>query len=932
MKYLNETKMIIVILVVSLILSGSICHDICGQKTIKETKPWTYWWWMGSAVDSSNITYNLEEFSQAGIGGVHIIPIYGVKGYEEKFIDYLSPRWMEMLAYTGKECDRLGIGMDMTLGTGWPFGGPNVPDKYASDQIKSFSCEITGSKRVEIDVIEEVKKLADEKTINRNREIISVDAFGIDGKRIPLINNTDKDGLLNWTAPKGEWKIIALVMESPVQLVKRAAPGGKGNVVDPFSKEALNNYLGYFDKAFENYSGKMPGAFYHDSYEYYNADWTRNLLNEFKSRRGYDLLDMLPEFLSEDENEITARVKSDYRCTVAELHTEFIETNSEWANNKKALFRNQAHGSPTNLLDTYAAADIPECEVFGAPKVDIPGLERDSLFTRVEYVDPLILKFASSAAHVSGKNLVSSETGTWLSEHFRESLSQIKPEVDLLMYSGVNHIFYHGMAYSPKDEEWPGWQFYAATNYAPTNSIWYDIPSLNKYIERCQSVLQSGKPDNEILVYFPVWDIWHSSKTGLIPLQVHQPENWLFGTPFYKTVKKLYENGYSFDYASDNQIKSMTVDDNSIISNSNKYKTIVIPSCRFIPVETYKKLLSIIETGGKVVFVNGLPDDVPGFNDFEKLRIEIKKIRNHIMSEDNLMAGKVIVGSDILFMLSHSGIPAEEYSDYKIDFIRRKTEDARYSFLVSHHSTPLNNWVKLAYPAQSVFIFDPMNDKTGKAKTRLNSDSTTSVYLQIDPGASLILKAYDKEIEGDNWEYFTEADTCYGIKGEWNVEFIQGGPVLPLEETVTKLESWTNFSDNETKRFAGTARYKLKFHNPDPNIKNWILDLGKVCESARVKINNVNLGTIWSFPFKLRLGDVLNSGENILEIEVTNLSANRIRDLDLRGVDWKKFYDINFVNIFYKKFDASGWELKDSGLLGPVMLYPAENINYDLKN
>ena len=89
-------------------------------------KPWVYWWWMGSAVDKKNLTANLELYQQAGIGGVHIIPIYGVKGWEEKYIDFLSPSWLDLLKYTIEEASRLGMGVDMSTGTGWPFGGPQV--------------------------------------------------------------------------------------------------------------------------------------------------------------------------------------------------------------------------------------------------------------------------------------------------------------------------------------------------------------------------------------------------------------------------------------------------------------------------------------------------------------------------------------------------------------------------------------------------------------------------------------------------------------------------------------------------------------------------------------------------------------------------------------------------------------------------------------
>ncbi|HLP26528.1 MAG TPA: hypothetical protein VK477_12680, partial [Acidobacteriota bacterium] len=121
----------------------------------------------------------------------------------------------------------------------------------------------------------------------------------------------------------------------------------------------------------------------------------------------------------------------------------------------------------------------------------------------------------------------------------------------------------------------------------------------------------------------------------------------------------------------------------------------------------------------------------------------------------------------------------------------------------------------------------------------------------------------------------------------------------------------------------GTARYRLEFDLPaTARADDWILDLGDVRETARVRINGRDAGLAWSLPFHLRVGELLQSGRNVLEIEVTNLAANRIRDMDQRGVDWKIMHEINYVNILYKPFDASDWDLSASGLLGPVRLVP----------
>jgi hypothetical protein len=97
------------------------------------------------------------------------------------------------------------------------------------------------------------------------------------------------------------------------------------------------------------------------------------------------------------------------------------------------------------------------------------------------------------------------------------------------------------------------------------------------------------------------------------------------------------------------------------------------------------------------------------------------------------------------------------------------------------------------------------------------------------------------------------------------------------------------------------------------------LDLGKVGQSARVRLNGRDLGTLVAPPFSVAV-DNLKSEGNMLEVEVTNVSANHIRDLDRRGVKWKNFHDSNFVNQDYRPFDASNWPLYDSGLLGPVTL------------
>src|SRR5581483_6400920 len=113
-----------------------------------ESRPWSRWWWLGSAVDRENLSALLQQYQQAGLGGVEICPIYGAKGYEGRFIDFLSPKWMEMLAHTTAEAKRLGLGVDLTTGTGWPCGGPTVTAEDASARAVLKSYNIAGGKEL----------------------------------------------------------------------------------------------------------------------------------------------------------------------------------------------------------------------------------------------------------------------------------------------------------------------------------------------------------------------------------------------------------------------------------------------------------------------------------------------------------------------------------------------------------------------------------------------------------------------------------------------------------------------------------------------------------------------------------------------------------------------------------------------------------------
>lgn len=892
-----------------------------GQKT--EHLPGTYWWWMGSAVDSENLSHNLESLRSAGIGNVHIIPIYGVRGLEEHYIDFLSPDWMQVLSHTLNEARRLDMHVDMSTTTGWPFGGSHVSPGDAAGKLEYKIYTLSGGERFR------------EKIASENLQCIM--AYSGKGEIIDLSAEQDDKGIRGWTAPPGDWQIYALWQKGTGQKVKRAAPGNEGLVLDPFSVSSLNTYLERYDRAFSQGKGSYLRAQYHDSYEYYHANWTDELLDEFMARRGYDLRLHLPALTGHGSADLISRIKADYRCTMAELHLEYIEAWTRWANSHGWITRNEAHGAPANLLDLYAAADIPETETFGATSFNIPGISRNRTdISTSAPPDPLILQFASSAAHVSGKRLVASETCTWLREHFKTSLAQIKPEIDQMFLAGINHIFYHGNAYSPKEAEWPGWMFYASTHFEQKNAFWRDISALNQYVGRCQSILQSGKAANDILLYWPLADIWHKYSNEIIKtLNVHSTD-WLTDSSFGTLAARLKEQGYAFDYLSDQQLQQLVVNMDKLETGGVSYKTILIPATAHMPLPAWEKLLNLARSGATIIFDQSLPKDVPGWFELEERRdalqgsleaLEFQAVGDKMLLTE-LGDGQILTGSDLGTMLTSAGVDPETMVRKGAEYIRRTHAEGYHYFISNLSDQVLDDWVALAIPFQSAVILDPLSSgKSGLAATRQNQ-GRSEIYLQLQPGESCVIRTFvDRKAAGLPWAYLQKDVIPMELTGEWELEFIEGGPVLPSAFKTGKLASWTKLGDQEALRFAGTARYRLAFHIPDSLMAEyWQLELGEVRESARIRINGKELGCLWSIPFTVQFDNYLKRGENILEIEVSNLSANRLRDLDQRGADWQKYF---FVNIFYKDFDASKWPLMDSGLLGPVYLQ-AMKIRSDL--
>lgn len=905
------------------------------------TKPWTRWWWEGSAVKKKDLTWNLEQYQKAGLGGVEITPIYGIHGYEKEFINFLSPQWLDVLKHTLNESKRLGLGVDLANATGWPFGGPWVSEADAAKTVFYKTYTVEGGQGLKEPIVykrDAFVRTANNKTAgidsikrpvweNRNLQALALDQIvypeslpvqalvAYNGSAsIDLTKSVDKNGNLNWTAPQGgTWTLYAVFSGLHGKMVERAAPGGEGNAIDHFSAQAANKYFGRFDNAFKGFDLSSLRAFFNDSYEVDDArgqsNWTPLLFEEFKKRRGYDLREQLPALFGKDEKEKNLRVLYDYRATIDELilHN-FTEIWKRWGASKGAMVRNQSHGSPANTLDLYDAVDIPE----------------------TEGTDILRFKFATSAANVSGKPLASSESATWLNEHFLSSWGDVKKAIDLYFLGGVNHIFYHGTEYSPQAAPWPGWLFYAAVHFQPTNPQWKDFGALNNYITRVQSFLQKGAPDNDVLLYYPLVDKYSEQTRDLLQHFDGMERNFE-NSDFEHVSKWMLEKGYGFDFFSDRQLQKFKAVGTAIETGGNAYQTIFLPANKLVSVESFQKLLELAKAGATILVYKSMPADVPGWNKLDERRKSLQSMLAQLSfsESENLkkaMVGKgaFIVGNDLNDLLKATKARRELIAEKELTSIRRRNNEGTVYFINNRSGKAVNEWVPLNTTAASVALFEPMFGKTGLAQWRKVA-SGVDVLIQLQPWESLIVQTYKTAKTGSAYAYNKSAGEAQPISSQWMLRFLSGGPTIPANATLNNLGSWTELDGEDVKNFSGTARYSTSFAKPAGNAKAYLLNLGDVHETAEVFLNGKKLATLIGPTFQTTIPASDLKAMNTLEVVVANLMANRIRFMDKNNLPWKIFYNTNMParrpqNAKNGLFSAADWKPLPSGLLGPVTL------------
>jgi hypothetical protein len=548
------------------------------------------WWWFGPAVDNAQLEREMRLMKEGGIGGFEVQPVYPLslddaeKGIRNSA--FLSPEFLNALHFTADKAKELGLRFDLTLGSGWPFGGPSVSIEHAAARLRY--------ERVKVEPNTTFVKVP---SIGAGEKLIAAFLARPDGKSVvadSIREVTDiKDGVVKLsTIPDTTLDVLFFISSRTGMQVKRPAVGGEGLVLDHLNRAATDAYLkNVGDRLMSAFGTNKPYAIFCDSLEVYNQDWSSDFLEEFQRRRGYDLKPHLP-WLVNDLGRETKALRRDWGKTLTELLNErFLAPMQEWSKRNGVLFRIQDYGVPSAALSSNAFADISEGE--GA-----------------QWKVVRAARWASSANHIYGRNITSSETWTWLhSPSFRATPLDIKAEADIHFLQGINQLIGHGWPYTPPSVEYPGWRFYAAAVLNEKNPWWIVMPDVAKYLQRVSFMMRQGEPANEVAVYLPNDDGWAEMTPGnphlIEVLREHVGPDLL---------PAIFAAGYNIDFFDDDSFRQVgKIENGALVLGKSKYKVIVLPNVETIPVDTYRKFEEFARANGVLIATKRTPSQAPGF-------------------------------------------------------------------------------------------------------------------------------------------------------------------------------------------------------------------------------------------------------------------------------------------------------------------------------
>ena len=787
-----------------------------------DTKPMMRWWWFGVAVEKPEILRELQQMKADGIGGAELAFVYPqviddpARGLVNE--PFLSSPMLENVAYAAHEARTLGLRLDVTLGSGWPYGGPATTLAEAAGRLRVLELPVApGTTSLPPFQLEDGETLLSISLVNgdpKNWQAAS---------SLQLKPEQEKN-LPPGTAPR---TALVFIAGHTGQQVKRAAVGAEGWVLDPFSHQAVATHLhAVGEPLLKAFGATPPYAVFSDSLEAYGADWTADLPAEFSKRRGYDLLPHLPELVAGGTPEAES-VRHDWGKTLTELVDEnYLTQINTWAIAHHTQFRSQTYGEPAVSLFSQRLVALPEGE----------GPQWRAFST---------LRWATSANHLLGNKVTSAETFTWLhSPAFRATPLDMKAEVDLHFLIGVNQVIGHGWPYSPPQVGEPGWSLYAAAVFNDHNP-WHPVmPEVARYIQRTSFVLRQGEPANQVALLLPTDDAWAAFSPGKV--SVTQEMERLISPALMSAILSA---GYNIDYIDGDAINKLGI----------HYPVLVIPPTTRIPVETLANIQHYLAGGGKVICVGGTPP--------------VEGRAQHVADESSL--------GEALHKAAHPDFQLDSNTD-EIGFIRRKLPGADIYFVANTSNHPVAAQAAFAtthkfgqrWDAETGAVV-PLPGPAAIPLSLAAYESATFVFSDT-PSRGPVSAAAELQFAdlSTDWKVtFTSTGKTISepVLTDWTSDpatrFYSGEAVYERNLTLDKLPAGEIFLEVE-----GGAQVTQPTVRAGPGMRAWYDP--PVRDAAIVTINGRRVGSLWHPPYRLPVAGFLKPGKNHIVIKVYNTAIN----------------------------------------------------------
>lgn len=844
----------------------------------KEAAGWTRWWWFGCAVEKEEILYELDEIKKAGMGGVEIQILYAVQEEDpqkgNRPIPYFSPEFFEILAFTCEQARLRELAVDFTLGSGWPYGGPMIPEDMSPETLVPYIQEIQGPCRFSYDytcVLPGEMKCA--VLVRNDGGHLSYESA------LDVSDQFEPTYLYNWPwgsrlkeidIPGGDWRLYVFIVSNYCQQVAIPARGMNGPVMDHCRKEALDLFFhSVAVPLLERLGGNAFRAFFCDSIELGGNNFSSLILEEFPQRRGYDFRTALPAVWG-DMGEDTPYLRYDYFKTFSELTLEnFFRHLTGLSHEYGMKTRIQAHGTWADILMAYAAADIPEGETFGSHDKN--------------RVNTVHRRLASSAAIVYEKPVVSNESFTWLRmPRFLVTPEMIKRAADAIFCDGMNHIINHGYAYSPRSEGRPGWAFYASSVISHVNPWWDYYPNIGRYIQRVSALMQTSAPVSSVAVFIPQADIWSDAPASELHMSL-KVEQYVGE----ETVNALQKAGYWFTYVNDDALTKMAeLSEGGMKIGGNTYRAIVLSGCTRMPVDTARALLAFAQAGGLVITVGKIPEDSCGYLGHLEKRAMVRRMMGELFGSEEAEGGcgrwrrtgrgyaAVSSGGpkNLTDLLRErltpdfdAGIHAED-----VGFIHRTHMGADIYFISNMGTEYRSGTFTFAVSGNGIAVMDAV---TGKEKAvqavRAGGRQTTEISMMLAPNESCIVVFDDadralKLAPKESWKEFP-------VECAWDLTIPERGITVKLDRLST-WETLEGLSD-----YSGEGIYRAYFTLEELPEGEIAVDFGTVECAARIELNHRAAGELWMSPYRLILSpDQFRVGENVLQVSVSGTLINEV--------------------------------------------------------